>query len=379
MNRSMLLVLALLALPALARPARGTPAEAKKFVAEVNTQLKDLWTRQSTADWIRENFITDDTERQSAWANEAVMAYTQQAIQSSMRFQGLELDPTTARMLYLLRVSQTLPAPRDPAKRKELATIMARLDSMYGQGKYCGKDGKGPCRDLQALENVIDTSHDYDALLDAWVGWRTISRPMKPLYVREVELANEGAREIGFANTGDLWKAGYDMKPAEFERYTNKLYDQVKPLYEQLHCYVRRKLVQQYGADRVPPQGLIPAHLLGNMWSQEWTNLYPLVEPYPGQVNLDVSKSLRDQGYDAKKMVKTAENFFVSLGLDPLPATFWKRSLFVKPADRDVVCHASAWDVQYDNDLRIKVCVQPKEEDLITLHHELGHDYYFHA
>jgi peptidyl-dipeptidase A len=389
-NRS--IVFAALALAACAHPgaapaptgataaqSAATPEEAKAFANKTNEDLKQLWSKQQTAEWIKNTNITDDTERNAAWADEAVMAYSTRAIQSAMRFIGLSLDPDTARTLYLLRVSQTLPAPSDPQQRAELAALAARLEGMYGKGKYCGKDGKGKCRDLQELSNVMAKSRNYEELLEAWAGWHSIARPMRPLYQRLVELANAGAREIGFNNLGDLWKSGYDMSPDEFEKETDRLWQQVKPLYDDLHCYVRAQLAKTYGKDKVPEHGAIPAHLLGNMWAQEWANVYPLVEPYPGQQSLDITAALQREHYDPIKLVKLAEGFFTSLGLDPLPQTFWERSMFVKPRDREVVCHASAWDVTYSNDLRIKMCIEIKEEDLITLHHELGHDYYFHS
>jgi peptidyl-dipeptidase A len=200
---------------------------------------------------------------------------------------------------------------------------------------------------------------------------------MKPMFQRIVELANEGSREVGFADTGAVWRSSYDMQPDAFAKETERLWQQVRPLYEQLHCYVRGQLAKTYGG-KIPPKGPIPAHVLGNMWAQDWTNVYPLVEPYKGQGSLDVTAELKKQGYDAQKLVKLGESFFTSMGLDPLPQTFWQRSLFLKPKDREVVCHASAWDVQYDNDLRIKMCIKIDEDNLITIHHELGHDYYFH-
>jgi peptidyl-dipeptidase A len=180
---------------------------------------------------------------------------------------------------------------------------------------------------------------------------------------------------------GDMWRAGYDMPPEQFEKDTDRLWSQVKPLYDDLHCYVRAQLQRTYGKDKVPDSKPIPAHLLGNMWAQEWSNVYPLVEPYKGVANLDVDGALAAQKWDATRTVKTGEAFFTSMGLDPLPKTFWERSMLSKPRDRDVVCHASAWDVTYSDDLRIKMCIRnpPTEEDLTTVHHELGHDYYFHA
>ncbi|HET7755588.1 MAG TPA: M2 family metallopeptidase [Anaeromyxobacteraceae bacterium] len=368
-----------------------TAAEAKAFVARVNDELKRLWTRSATADWIKSTYITDDTEKASAWANEEVMAFLSRAIAESVRYKDVAADPETKRALYLLRTASTLPAPSDPARRAELATIAARLEGLYGKGKWCGKPaaaqpaaanatGEPRCRDLEDLSDVMRKSRSWDELLDAWVGWRTISPPMRKDYERLVALGNEGAREIGFANLGELWRAGYDMTPAAFEQDTERLWGQVKPLYDQLHCYVRAKLQQTYGPARIPDGKPIPAHVLGNMWAQDWSAVYPIVEPFPGvSGSLDIDAALQKRGWDPLKMVKTGEAFFTSLGLAPLPATFWDRSMFTKPRDREVVCHASAWDVTYGGDIRIKMCIKPIEEDLVTIHHELGHDYYYQS
>ncbi len=360
-------------------PAKPTAADAKAFVDQADKDLRRLWVAASRTDWIKNTYITEDTEIVAAEANDAVLAYTSEAIAKAAQFNGLTLDPDTARKLQLLKVSNTLPAPSDPEKRKELATITSKLTSIYGKGKYCkkGKDGKEVCKDLGQLSKILATSQNYDELLDAWSGWRTIAVEMRPMYERFVTLTNEGAKEIGYADAGELWRSGYDMPPEEFRQTTDKLWGQVKPLYDKLHCYVRGRLSTKYGKDKVPPEGLIPAHLLGNMWSQEWANVYPMVEPYKGQTSIDVTKALQAKKYNEKDMVKLGEAFFVSLGLDKLPDTFWTRSQFLQPKDREVVCHASAWDVDYNDDLRIKMCIKIDEEDLITIHHELGHDYYY--
>ena len=357
----------------------ATPEEASAFAKAVNAELKPLFVRSQTADWIKSTYITDDTERNAAEASADLMAYMAKAIKQSVRFSSLKVDPDSARMIYLLRTTTSPPpAPEDPAKRAELASIVSKLEGMYGKGKWCGPDGEGKCRDLEQLIDLMRTSRNYDELLDAWAGWRTIARPMRPLYARFAELSNEGAKAIGYANTGELWRSGYDMRAEEFERETDRLWAQVKPLYEDLHCYVRAKLAKQYPG-KIPLDGPIPAHLLGNMWAQEWQNVYPLVTPYRGEPSLDVDAGLRRQKYDPIKLVKLGEAFFTSLGLDPLPKTFWERSMFTKPRDREVVCHASAWDPSYADDVRIKMCITVREEDLITIHPELGHDYYFHA
>ncbi len=375
----MLIALLLAAAPPPAAPAAPTAADAKAFVAKVNDDLMKLWKRQSTAEWIKSTYITDDTERNAAAIDEEVMEYLNRTVKESAKYRGLKgLEPDVERSLTLLRFAQALPAPADPLKREALATIKAGLEGTYGKGKYCGKDDdKKKCRDLQQLSAVLAKGGSYDEQLEAWEGWHTISRDMRKDYARLVDLANEGAKEIGFPNTGEMWRASYDMPAADFERETDRLWNQVKPLYDDLHCYVRSQLAKKYGEGKVPLGEAIPAHLLGNMWAQEWGNIYPLVEPYKGQSSLDVTASLRRLKYDEVKLVRLGESFFTSLGMDPLPQSFWERSQFKKPQDREVVCHASAWDVQFNNDLRIKMCIKIDEEDLITVHHELGHDYYF--
>ncbi len=357
---------------------KPTAKDAQAFVDKLNVDLRRLWTKQATAEWIKSTYITDDTEKNAATINEEVLEYTAQAIKDAAKFTGLKLPADTARMLHLLRVSSSLVSPVDPKERTEMAGISAKLEGLYGKGKWCGADGKGKCRDLGELTEVMAKSRTYDELLDAWAGWHTISREMRPLYQRFVELANKGARSVGFGDSGAMWRSAYDMTPDAFERETDRLWQQVRPLYEDLHCKVRSELGKTYGKDKVPTDGPIPAHLLGNMWAQEWANVYPLVEPYKGVASLDVNAALVAQKYDALRLVKLGESFFTSLGLDPLPKTFFERSQFTKPRDRDVVCHASAWDVSYNDDLRIKMCIKINEEDLITIHHELGHDYYFH-
>ena len=353
--------------------------DARAFVEQVDRDLRDLFVAAGRAEWEKNTNITDATEAAAAKANERVMEYLGAAIRRAGEF--IAADPDTARQLHLLRVTGSPPpAPSDPALRAELAALGSKMEGIYGKGKQCKADRKGKetCRDLGELSDVIAESRSYDELLDAWKGWHAIARDLRPLYARFVELANAGARELGWADLGQLWRAGYDMSPAQFEAESERLWEQVQPLYEQLHCYVRAELGKRYGVDRVPADGLIPAHLLGNMWAQEWSNIYPLVTPYPGKTSIDVTAALKRASYDELKMVRLGESFFTSLGLDPLPQTFWERSMFQKPADREVVCHASAWDVDLNDDLRIKMCIKINAEDLVTIHHELGHNYYFH-
>jgi len=357
-------------------PVAPTAEDARTFVARADMRLREAWVERDEADWAYLTDITDENEAKSAKANEKAMGVLSDLVKESRLVQDApDLDEATARQLMLLKVSTALPAPDDEAKRARLAEIASKIAGIYAKGEYCLD---GYCRDLEELTSLLAKDRDYDAQLDAWLGWRTISPPMRDLYTEFVTLGNEGARDIGFADMGELWRSGYDMPPDAVEKEADRLVAQVAPLYEQLHCYTRARLVDLYGPERVPPDGLIPAHLTGNMWAQDWSNLYPVLEPYPGVSAPDVGDALKAQGYDPVKMVKTAEAFFTSIGLDPLPQTFWERSMLTKPADREVECHASAWDVGWNDDLRIKMCIEPTAEDLETIHHELGHNYYYH-
>lgn len=350
--------------------------EAEQFVAQVEQTLKKLWTARDRAAWINQNFITDDTEAMAALHEEATSAFMTQAINESYAFRNVALADEIARKLHLLRISQIIPAPSDARAREELATISLEMLSSYGKATYCNQQG---CRNLDQLSHVVRTSRDYETLLDAWVGWHNLARSMRDHYARYVELANRGAQEIGFADVGALWRSSYDMPASAFEADVERLWKDVKPLYELLHCYVRTKLQRQYGKAKVPDHSPIPAHLLGNMWAQDWSGIYDLVEPYKNQPSLSIDQKLRAMKNPAHDMVKLGEQFFTSLGFEPLPKTFWQRSLFTRPRDRDVLCHATAMDVTWNNDLRIKMCIKPTEEDLIVIHHELGHLFYFQS
>lgn len=366
--------------------ATATPEDARRFLAEVDHDLRRLWIARDRAGWVNQNFLTDDTEALGAAGEEATAEYVTRKILESRRFDGLKLEADAARQLALLRLSQVVPAPDNEQERRELAEIQASMTGTYGKGKFCPKRLAGKCLTLDDLSRILKKSRKPEELEEAWTGWHQIAPPMRDKYARYVELGNKGAKEIGFTDLGALWRSGYDMRASEFEADIERLWKDVKPLYEKLHCYVGKKLRTKYGKEKVPAGKPLPSHLLGNMWAQQWDGIYDIVEPYPGQGSLDVDARLKaklekgdkEKTFDAKGMVKLGEGFFTSLGLDPLPQTFWERSLFLRPKDRDVVCHASAWDVTWSNDLRIKMCIEPTEDDLITIHHELGHDYYFH-
>ena len=359
-----------------ASAGRTSPEQVRVFLAGVEPELRALSVAAMEADWDKSTNITEQTEQRSAQASEVLMAYLGEAIRVAVGYRDASvLSASDARKLELLRRGTSLPAPENPAHREELSATATRMESLYGKGKACS--AKGACQDLEQLSDVLAKSRDPAELLAAWQGWHKVGQDLKPLFARYVALANEGARSIGFRNLGELWRSRYDMPPQRFAEDLDRLWREVAPLYEQLHCYARSKLRARYGKRQVSERGPIPAHLLGNMWAQDWGNLYPELEPYPGQGELDVSKALKEQHYDEVRMVKLGESFFTSLGLPKLPDTFWQRSMLKRPEGREVVCHASAWDVHFDGDLRIKMCTKINHEDLLTIHHELGHIYYF--
>ena len=382
-----LLSTAALAILITALPAAGqgpvsapTTAEAEAFVAAAEEELLELWIRKERAAWVQENFITTDTETIASQSYEELMARTAALAKEATRFTSLDLSYDLDRKLRMIKLSLPLAAPADPALQSELADIAAALTSMYSTGKYCPPGEEAACSTLGDLSRTMASSRDTDELLAAWVGWRTISPPMRPMYARFAELGNSGAEELGMADLGAMWRSMYDMPPEAFAEELDRLWAQVRPLYEALHCHVRARLAEQYGSELVKPGEPIPAHLLGNMWAQSWLNIYDLVmRPEDAGADVDVTRILKENGVTEIDMVKYGEGFFTSLGFELLPASFWERSLFTKPEDREVVCHASAWDIDWVDDLRIKMCIEINEEDFTTVHHELGHNFYQRA
>jgi peptidyl-dipeptidase A len=356
-------------------------AETRTFLDQAEKQLLALQVEFSRADWVKSTYITDDTEALAAAANQRMIDLNVRLAKQATRFDGVKLPPDLARKMKLLKLSLTMAAPSNPSESAELTRIAASMEGTYGKGKYCpaGIQDPSKCLDIEQITRIMAASRDPGQLLDVWRGWHTVSPPMRPSYRRFVELSNKGARELGFSDTGAMWRSKYDMPPDAFAREVDRLWEQVKPLYVSLHAYVRNRLREKYGPDVVPERGPIPAHLLGNMWAQSWDNIYPLVAPKDADPGYDLTSILKARGYDAHRMVKSGEAFFTSLGFPPLPPTFWERSMFLKPRDREVVCHASAWDVDYVDDLRVKMCIDITGEDFVTVHHELGHNFYQRA
>ncbi|WP_444998499.1 M2 family metallopeptidase [Aliikangiella sp. IMCC44359] len=358
-----------------ATPKGPTVADAQTYVANAEAEIEKNYEFQAKTAWVQANFVTEDTSFLVAKMSEEATKTGVGLALGAKKFNGLEVDYDTRRKLEILKAGLTLPAPENDKLTAELAKITSKLDATYAKGCTENKE----CYVLGDLSSTLaDTSKGHEEKLAAWLNWRKVSPQMRQDYKRMVEIANQGSKELGFADTGALWRSKYDMPADDFANEMDRVWGQVKPLYNSLQCHVRAKLNEKYGDDVVSKSGPIPAHLLGNMWAQGWSNIFEDVAPQSSSPATDVTARLKAKQYSEVEMVRTAENFFKSLGFEPLPDTFWSRSLFVKPKDRDVQCHASAWDFNKD-DYRIKMCIKKNAEDFVVIHHELGHNFYQRA
>jgi peptidyl-dipeptidase A len=373
-------VVGLAAMVACARtPPSPTADDAARLLGEANAAIERLGTEANQADWVYATYITPDTEALDARAQRAYIEAVAHYAAEASRFDTVVLSPDARRQMDLLKLALEMVTPANPSQAAELTKISTALQGMYGRGRWC-PDPSAPasCLDVEQITRLMATSRDPRQLRAAWEGWHAVGVPMRKDYQRFVELTNIGAKELGFSDTGAMWRLKYDMPADAFTREVDRLWTQVRPLYVSLHAYVRMKLRQKYG-DLVPADGPIPADLLGNIWAQDWSNVFDLVWAGGREPGFSLTDILRKRNVTPVEMMRMGERFYTSLGFAPLPQTFWDRSLFSKPPDRDVVCHASAWDIDGADDLRIKMCTDATAEDFLTIHHELGHNFYQRA
>ncbi|MFN3748750.1 MAG: M2 family metallopeptidase [Sphingorhabdus sp.] len=376
---SVALAVALASTPVMAQDGTPTVSEAEAFIAKAEKDLYDFTVEAGRVQWINSTYITDDTDALAAKygeiGTEKAVAYALEAA----KFQNVAgLSAETKRKLDILRGGLVLPAPTKEGAAAELSTIATKLQSAYGKGKGTLNGNAINGSDIEA---AMGTSRNPEELKEMWTSWHdNVGKPMGKDYARLVEISNEGAKELGFKDVGAMWRSGYDMPADDFAKLTDKLWLEVKPLYDELHTYTRNKLNEKYGDAVQPKTGPIRADLLGNMWAQEWGGIYDIVAPAgAGDIGYDIGELLKAKGVDEMGMVKIGEGFFSSLGFEPLPKSFYERSQFLKPRDREVVCHASAWNIDNVDDLRIKMCIKVNTDDFVTIHHELGHNYYQRA
>jgi peptidyl-dipeptidase A len=389
-SAALLAIAAGLAAPAVAQqsaPAQAsapafpmTPQGAADFIAAVEKDLFDFSVEYARISWVNATYLNDDTDALAArYGSIGTEKSVEYALEAAKYAQVRGLDPVVARKLDILRNGIVLPAPTTPGAADELSTIATDLSSQYGKGK--GTLNGQPISGSDIEAEMGNLEHTPAEFAEMWASWHdNVGAPMKDDYSRMVAIANDGAKELGFSDVGAMWRSNYDMPPDDFAEMADGIWNELKPLYLSLHTYVRTKLNEKYGNAVQPASGPIRADLLGNMWAQEWGNIYPLVAPPgAGDIGYDLTDLIAKKGLDELAMVRAGEGFFSSLGFDPLPDTFWKRSQFLKPADREVQCHASAWDIDNKDDIRIKMCIKRNGDDFIVIHHELGHNYYQRA
>jgi peptidyl-dipeptidase A len=363
--------------------AAPTVEDAAAFIEEVERWQREYGEYAARVAWAQATNITFDTN----WlATRADTVVTEKGVAFANRakdFNDVELPDELRRKMEKIKLGVNLPAPTREGAAGELAEINTRMSATYATGKI---ELDGELVPRNDLEEMMGTVRDPERLQEIWTKWREI--PVAPLpeggnmksdYAAMVALSNEGARELGFDDVGAMWRSRYDLPPDDFAAETDRLWGQISPLYEALQCHVRARLNEHYGDDVVPLDQPIRADLLGNMWAQTWGNIYDLVGPAESDPGYDLTELLLENDYDAKRIVETGEAFFSSLGFEPLPETFWERSQITKPADREVVCHASAWNLDGQDDIRIKMCTKVNAVDFDVVHHELGHNYYQRA
>lgn len=363
--------------------AAPTAADAEAFIEKVEAWTRDFGEFSARTAWVQATYINYDTNwlvtRADTEATEMGVKFANEA----KKFNDLELPEVTRRKLEAIKLGVNLPAPSRPGAASELSTINTRMGAAYETGKI---ELDGEVTPRSTLETLMGDVRDPEKLKEIWVKWREVpvssdenNNSIKSDYAKMVALANEGASELGYGDAGAMWRSRYDMDPDAFAAEMDRLWTQVKPLYDELHCHVRAKLNDEYGDDVVPLDQPIRADLLGNMWAQTWGNIGDLVEPEGAAPSYDLTERLVANDYTPIKIFETGEDFFSSLGFDALPETFWERSMLTKPADREVACHASAWDLDWADDIRVKMCTNVNADDFRTVHHELGHNYYQRA
>lgn len=353
-----------------------TAKAAEEFITKVEADVVKETEYANRVQWIAGTFITDDTNWLAAKVTAEQATLSVVRAKQAAAFDRVTVNPVTRRKLDLVKQGLFLPAPDRPGAAEELADIQVRLQTVFSTSKVNHKNQQLTLEDVQ---EALRTSRDPAETKALWEGWHAISLPMREDYARLVTLANEGARELGYKDVGVIWRSWYDMPPDEFAQAVERLWSQVEPMYKNLQCYARARLNEKYGDAVQPRTGPIRADLLGEVWAQQWGNIYDLLAPKNADVGYDLTQSLVKQGYNEIKLVKTAENFYTSLGFAPLPETFWTRSMLSRPRDREVDCYASAWDIDDKDDLRVKACFRINAVDFYTAHHELGHNIYQRA
>ncbi|KAK3106470.1 hypothetical protein FSP39_020642 [Pinctada imbricata] len=324
--------------------------EAVQFLSKYDATVANMWNGDVLASW---NYYTNITaENLEVMTNSSLLLSEfdkELAANATKMFDWTNFNSTNKRQFEKI-VDIGFAATNDTEQLKRKNTLEAELTEIYSTGEVCLSDDR--CLQLEpGLTNVITNSRNYNELLEVWKGWRDASgKNMRSKYTEFVDVMNKAIRFSNFNDTGEYWRSWYETPT--FEEDVRSLFTELDPLYKELHAYVRKRLMQKYGKELFPTSGHIPAHLFGNMWAQQWSNIYDLLVPYPDAISVNITQKMIDKNYDVIKMYRVAEDFFSSIGMDNMTQEFWNNSMLIKPEGRDVVCHASAWDFYNGRDFR---------------------------
>ena len=353
--------------------------EAQAFLTATSAAYQGVYTVVQEASWKASTDVTPEHDGGRIAANQAMAAVTgsRATIAALRRFlaRQSELDPLTVRQLQKL----WLEAAEAPATLPEVVgrrvVAESRQSSTMDSFPFCLARGPDGACVKPVTANEIDrilvssaSAADLPLRLDTWTASKEIGKPLKPGLVELRGLRNAVAKEFGYTSYVDLQAADLGMSAQELAGLLEGFLRDIRPLYEQLHCWTKYELAKRYGQ---PVPKLIPAHWIGNRWAQEW----------PGIVSgVDLDPLFKDK--TPEWMVRQAEDFWVSMGYSKLPESFWRESdLYPVPpgSPRKKNTHASAWHMDLEQDVRSLESVEPNVEWWGTVHHELGHIFYYQA
>ncbi|KAM3956774.1 angiotensin-converting enzyme-like isoform 2-T2 [Aphomia sociella] len=362
------------------RAAERTAEEAagREYMRKLDEQTSKSLNKKTLAAWQYESNITTYNEEYMLQVSLEIAEEEKESWKETMSYLWHEFeDEDLKRMFRKYSELGTSALPEDLNQR--LLQAVSNMQTIYAKATICDYKDRNKC-DLHVepdVTNIFANSEDPEELKYTWLEWhKAAGAPSRGNFTEYVQMDNEAAKLNGYDSVAEWWLSEYEADDSE-DQFAS-LWSQIKPLYQQIHAYVRRQLRLKYGEDIVSAKGPIPAHLLGNIWAQTWGNVEKFTRPYPNKPDVDVTSALIAQNYTALKMFKTAEEFFKSLNLTAMPDMFWEKSIIEKPDDgRDLVCHASAWDFYDGEDFRIKQCTTITAAFFKTTHHEMGHIQYY--
>ncbi|CRK96558.1 CLUMA_CG009925, isoform A [Clunio marinus] len=348
----------------------------RKFLIEIDKKNSAECTLNVAAQWAFETNVNEVTQIDALAAQQRYSDYMRSIWEQIKLIDKTSLyDENLHRQLKLLASIGPSALPADQLDRYN--RIINDMLAIYNSATICGYEQPFQCslRLQPHLKEIMAKSRDWDELTWVWTEWRRkAGKPIRDLFEQLTDLTNEAANYNNYKDAAEYWSFQFDTPNFRYEM--EDVWKEILPLYEQLHTYVRRKLREFYGPDKINRNAPLPAHILGNMYGQSW-NILDITVPYPGRSNLDVTPAMRAQGYSPLIMFQLGEEFFTSMNMTAMPPEFWAHSIFEEPVDRPVLCQPSAWDFCNGADYRIKMCTDVTHKDFVTVHHELAHIQYF--